>query len=147
MPNCYFANRHLPFLNGLTPRAQKSAEKAFNEHEARQRKATESRGRKADKLIADLHGQLHNLLGVRKFAELQAGLQRERLAFRDLFQPPGGLKRDYAREKTAAKRKIDALLKKLGVSREKVRRIGRESDEKLRKILSADLRKISGHLS
>jgi hypothetical protein len=142
MPSCYSTNRHLPFLNGFSTRDRNTAEKAFSEHEARKRKAAESRGRRADKIVEDMRGQLHNLLGARKFAQLHDGLQRERLAFRDLFQPPQGLNRDYAKHKKASKAKVDALLRKLGVSRERVRRIGRESDDKLRKILSAGRGKV-----
>lgn len=142
MPSCYFNNRNLPFLDGFSKKARNTAEKAFHEHEARQRKAAESRGRRADKIVEDMRGKLHNVLGARKLAQLNDGLRRERLAFRDLRQPPGGLNRDYAQHKKAANGKVDALLRRLGVSREKVRRIGKESDDKLRKMLSADRGKV-----
>jgi hypothetical protein len=47
------------------------------------------------------------------------------------------LDRDYERQKRAGKRKIEALIRRLGASPEKLGRIGREFQERLEKILSA----------
>jgi hypothetical protein len=137
MPNCYYTTRALPFLTDFSTKDRQLAERAFSQQEERRRKANESRGQKADELVEGLRRQLHNLLGAKKLGELREAIKRERLAFRDLWQPPVDLDRDYAKHKQASKRKIDALLRKLGASLEKLRRIGREFQEKLEEILSA----------
>jgi hypothetical protein len=136
MLNCYYTTRSLPFLTDFSARSRELAERAAKQQEERQRKAHESRGRKSDEALEDLRRQLHNLLGSRKSAELREAIRRERLAFCDLLQPPAGLDRDYAKHKKASKRKIDALLRKLGVSQKKMEKIGKEFHEKVEKILS-----------
>jgi hypothetical protein len=137
MLNCYYTTRTLPFLRDFSTEDRQAAERAFSQQEERQRKASESCGQKADKVVEDLRRQLYDLLGAQKLAELREGVKRERLTFRDLWQPPEGLDRDYAKHKEASKRKVDALLRKLGASPERLRKIGREFQEKLEKILSA----------
>ena len=93
MPNSYSTTRTLPFLPNVSPKDREVAERAFRKQEERRRKANESRGQKAEELADGVHRQLHNLLGVRKFAALREGIERERVAFRDLWQPPQGLNR------------------------------------------------------
>lgn len=137
MPNCYQTTRALPFLTEFSTKDRQLAETAFSQQEERRRKANESRVQKADKVVEDLRLQLHDLLGAKKLAELREGITRERLASRDLWQPPEGLDRDYAKHKNASKRNIDALLRKFGASPEKLGKIGREFQEKLEEILSA----------
>lgn len=137
MTNCYSTTRTLPFLNDLPSKDRQVAEKALSQQEERRRKALETRGRKADQVAEEFRRRMSDLLGARKTAELRGELVRERLAFRDLWQPPEGLNRDYATERKASSRRIDALIRKLGPKAEKLRRIGRESQERLEGILSA----------
>ena len=137
MPNCYYTTRNLPFLMDFSARYRELAQKAFSNQEGRRRKANESRGQKADELMEDLRRQLHDLLGAKKLAELRDAMKHERLRFRDLWQPPAGLDLDYRKENKARKRRLDALVRKLGTSPEKLRKIGRESEERLREILTA----------
>jgi hypothetical protein len=145
MPNSYSTTRTLPFLPNVSPKDREVAERAFRKQEERRRKANESRGQKAEELADGVQRQLHNLLGVRKFAALREGIERERVAFRDLWQPPQGLNRDYAKHKQAAKQRVDALLRKLGSSREKLRKIRTKADAGLEELLSAyDGKVVSG---
>jgi len=137
MPNCYYTTRNLPFLMDFSARYRELAQKAFSNQEGRRRKVNESRGQKADELMEDLRRQLHDLLGAKKLAELREAMKHERLRFRDLWQPPAGLDLDYRKENKARKRRLDALVRKLGTSPEKLRKIGRESEERLREILTA----------
>lgn len=143
MPNSYSTARTLPFLTDFSTKHRQVAERAFSKQDEQRRKANESRGQKAEKHREAVHRQLHNLLGARKFAQLREGIQRERLAFRDLWQPPEGLTRDYAKHKKASKQRIDALLRKLGASREKLRKIGTAADAKLEALLFPDDRKVA----
>jgi len=137
MPNCYYTTRNLPFLMDFSARYRELAQKAFSNQEGRRRKANESRGQKADELMEDLRRQLHDLLGAKKLAELREAMKHERLRFRDLWQPPAGLDLDYRKENKARKRRLDALVRKLGTSPDKLMKIGRESEERLREILTA----------
>lgn len=142
MPHSYSTTRSLPFLTNFSTKDRQAAERAFNKQEARRRKANEFRAQKADQLVDGVQRQLHNLLGARKFAQLREGIQRERLAFRDLFQPPQGLNRDYAKQHNASKQRIDALLRRLGASRQKLRKIVTAADAKLGALLIPDDRKV-----
>jgi len=137
MPNCYYTTRNLPFLMDFSARYRELAQKAFSNQEGRRRKVNESRGQKADELMEDLRRQLHDLLGAKKLAELREAMKHERLRFRDLWQPPAGLDLDYRKENKARKRRLDALVRKLGTSPDKLMKIGRESEERLREILTA----------
>lgn len=142
MPHSYSTTRSLPFLTNFSTKDRQLAERAFSKQQEQRRKSNESRAQKADQLAEGVHRQLHNLLGARKYAALREGIQRERLAFRDLFQPPQGLNRDYAKQKKASKQRIDALLRKLGASRPKVRKIVSAADAKLEALLIPDDRKV-----
>ena len=137
MPNCYCTTHTLPFLTDFSAKDRQLAEKAFSQQEERRRKDNESQQQKADKLVEDLCRQLGDLLGAKKLAELREGLRRERLTFRDLWQPPEGLDRDYAKQKKASQQKIGRLFRKLGASPEKLGNIGKEFQEKLEETLSA----------
>ena len=127
MPHCYTSNRSLPLLDEFSPRDRAVAEKALSNRESRLRNASASRGQKLEAYVERLRGTLRDLVGAKKFAALQEGLRRERLAFKDLGQPPQGLNRDYAKQKGAGKRRADALFRKLGPSREKLARFGKDA--------------------
>jgi hypothetical protein len=142
MPHSYSTTRSLPFLTNFSTKDRQAAERAFSKQDQQRRKANESRAQKADQLVEGVQRQLHNLLGARKFAQLREGIQRERLACRDLFQPPQGLNRDYAKQHKASKQRIDALVRKLGASRPKVRKIVSAADAKLEALLIPDDRKV-----
>jgi hypothetical protein len=79
---------------------------------------------------------LQDLVGRKKYAELRAAIASERLALRELQQPPEGLKRDHGKDRLASKRRVDALLRRLGVNSGKVERIQNDTREKLRGLLT-----------
>ena len=140
MTNCYHTTHRLPFLPA---KDRQLAEQTLNRQEERQRQATASRAQKAGQILDGLRRQLHDLVGAKKLVELRQGLDRERVAFRDLWQPPESLTRNYTQQKKTGKRKIDALLRKLGVSSEKIKQAGLASEEKLRKLLTVTDGKIT----
>jgi len=123
MPYGFYGARDLSSLTDFSARDRELAEKAAAQQEGRRRKALESRGNRLDELSETARRQLYDLLGARKSAELRDGIRRERLALRDLGQPPEGLERDYAKQRKASRRKVDTLVRKLGVDADKVRRI------------------------
>jgi hypothetical protein len=135
--------RTLPFLTDFSTQDRQLAEKAFRQQEERRRKAHESRTQKADEAVEGLRRRLQDLLGAKRLAELRAQITRERLTFADLWQPPEGLDRDYAKAKKASKLKIDALLQKLGASPEKLRPIRSEFRETLEAALLLDDGKVT----
>ncbi|HYE37530.1 hypothetical protein [Methylocaldum sp.] len=137
MPYCYRTTRNLPFLTDFSTKDRQLAETAFSQQEERRRKTDESRGQKADEIVEDFRRQLHDLLGANNLAVLREAMKRERIAFRDLWQPPVDLHREYRKENWARKERLNALLLELGTSAEQLRQLGSESNEKLRGILSA----------
>jgi hypothetical protein len=137
MPNFHHTSHALRFLTDFSERDRQLAERALRQQQERRRKADESRARKADELVERLRRELSDLLGARKLGELRDAMKRERLAFRDLWQPPVDPDRDYRKENRARKRRIDALLRKLEASPEQLREIGARSDQALRETLAA----------
>ena len=142
MPNRYSGNARLPFLTGFSTRERRAAERALSTQEARRRKASDSLGRQTEQVVETVERRLRYLLGARKFAQLREEIQRERLAFSDFFQPPQGLKRDRATQKNASRRKVDALLRKLGARGPKVRKVISAANAKLEALLIPDDRKL-----
>jgi hypothetical protein len=116
--------------------ARQLTEKAFSQQEERRRSAIELRGQKADEVVENLRRQLSDLVGAKRSTELRQVIQHERLALRDLGQPPESLTRDYAQHRKMSRQKISTLIEKLGISPDKVRMIGREFHERMEEIFS-----------
>jgi hypothetical protein len=116
-------SRRLPFLQDFSARDRELAEKSARQQEGRQRKADEARGAKLEVAREDHLRRLHDLLGARKSAELREATRHERLAFRDALQPPQGLSRDYEKQKRASRRRIQAVMRKLGAGPERVAKL------------------------
>ena len=135
--------RRLPLLEAFSARDRQLAENAASRQERRQREAHEVRARKAERATEDLRRRLLDLLGARKSAQLREAIRRERLAFRDMLQPPGGLARDYTTQRRSSRRRIDALLRKHGASRERVGKIIRRYMETLQEILAGAESKVT----
>lgn len=137
MPNSPHETHALRSLPDLSERDRQQAEGALRQQEERRRKAHEARGRKADELVASLYKELADLLGVSRLGELREAMKREHLALGDLWQPPVNPDRDYRGENRARKRKVDALLGRLGARPEQLKAIGARSDPALLEILAA----------
>jgi hypothetical protein len=136
MPTCDYTQRAFPFLSDFSTRDRRLADRAFNQQDLARRKASESSARLADEAVENLRRQLHDLVGTGRFADLTDALQRERLALRDLWQPPVEPGRDDVKQKAASRRKVDSLLRKLQVRRQDFQRIGGEFRERIEDILS-----------
>jgi hypothetical protein len=136
MPTCDYTQRAFPFLSEFSIRDRRVADRAFNQQDVARRKASESSARLADEAVENLRRQVRDLVGAARFAELTTALRRERLALQELWQPPVEPGRDDVRQKAAGKRKVDALLRKLQIRPQDVRRIGGEFRERIEDILS-----------
>src|SRR5262245_12983055 len=136
----------LPFPSDLPARDRQALEEAVQQLDERERRRDASHRKQADELREDLDRRLEDLLGLGKLAELKEAIERERLAFRDLRQPPAGLGRDYVEAKKAADRRIDAKVRKLGTQPARLRTLIAEHNDRLLKIISADVDKATpGH--
>lgn len=120
------AHRHLPFLGDLPTEAQEAVSRAA----AMRDTAASDRIAKRDKILggaaAAARRAMADTLGIEASRRLRALMRAESLTWRDLLQPPGGLKVDYAVTNLARRRKATNLLKKLGADVEKLRAIGLE---------------------
>jgi hypothetical protein len=144
MPGRYSTTRSFPFLESLTTKERQLAERAFVEQNERRRQASDARGRRIDQLSERVQRDVRNALGAREFKQLRDAIRAERLSFRNLFEPPEGLKRDYAKETNAARRRIDALKRKLKAGGAKVSEIVRAADAQLEALLLPDTRVVAG---
>ncbi|SIN44983.1 hypothetical protein [Micromonospora cremea] len=77
--------RHFPV------EAQRMADAAIQEREERLRTISKERNRKAAEVAAGASDRLRRLLGDDNWADLTTLMRQERLALRDLLQPPHGL--------------------------------------------------------
>lgn len=123
MSHSYRTGRSLPFLPSFSSADRARAERALATREQRRRRDADARAATNDELADDVQRRLRNLVGGRAYTQFRADLQRERLAFRDSFQPPEGLRRDRAKQKMKSRRAVDTLLRSLGASRTKARAI------------------------
>ena len=111
-------------------------ERAIKQLEKQQRKADASRRKEADDIREDLQRELHNLLGASELAELREAIDAERLAFRELWQPPAGLGQDYGKARRAVNRRLAARMRRLGVQPARLRALSAEYNERLLNLAS-----------
>jgi hypothetical protein len=126
----------LPFVEGFSAKDRQLADKAVTAQAQKARKAADAASEKADQIVDQARAQLHDLLGPANVADLRAAMTRERLQFRDLLQPPGGLTLDRAKATQSRKRKVDTLVRKLGASSDGLRRIGEDAQAGLEEVLT-----------
>jgi hypothetical protein len=125
----------LPFLDAFPARDRKAAEAAIGKRDEQRSKSFETRDRAGTKLTLDFHGRARTLLGDGKYAALRDAMSRERLAYRELWQPPVKPDRDDRKENAARKRRVDAVLRRLGGDAEDLRALGRKFDEQTRALV------------
>ena len=112
----------------------KPTKKALGRQAELDQEARASLKRKADAIVEDARRRLRELVGLKRYDDLRAAIRGERLALRNLQQPPEGLERDFGKDRSAAKGRIDALLRKHGVSADKVGKLHEDTRDKLRKL-------------
>lgn len=130
MPNSCCVDRKLP-LALIPDRHRAKTRAAIDRHDAAQRNASEARARAAEAAREEGRRQLHNRLGARKVVELQEAMQRERRALQSLREPPGGLGLDLDRANRARKRRMDAVVRRLGADPKVLRVIGAAAAERI----------------
>ncbi|KAE8763537.1 hypothetical protein [Georgenia thermotolerans] len=101
----------------------------------RRRRAAESRAAEARSLTAELEHRLAQMLGGDGVGQLRRAMRQERVAFRDLLEPPGGLWLDRDAAAAARKARVGAVLARLGARPEAVRELGRETAPRWRAIV------------
>lgn len=113
-------------LRRFTSEAQEAAAKATAAREKRTRAAYESRSRKAAELADRADAKLRRLLGKRDHAALRELMARERIAMRDVLQPPKGLGASLEKAASDRRSKADGFLRRAKVDRRKLAAIARE---------------------
>lgn len=121
----------LPFLEGFSAKDRQQVDKATKAQAQRAQKIATGGSDKADAIVEEAQGRLRDLLGPENVVQLRAAMTAERLRFRDLMQPPGGLTADRSKAALARKRKVDALVRKFGGDASKLRQIGEETQARL----------------
>ena len=146
------SSQSLPFLESFRPQDRKVYATALAHSNEQRRKAFESRDQAASKLAADFHAAVRKSLGQKNYTMLRDAMARERLAYRELWQPPLKPGRDDRKENAARKSRVDAVLKKLGSSADALRAIGRKFDRQSQALVTGTGRNIvpgysmDGHL-
>ncbi|WP_157743257.1 hypothetical protein [Micromonospora coriariae] len=118
--------------------AQRSADGAAQERERRAETITKKRSSKAAKLSAQASQRLQRLLGDDTWADLRQLMQQERLTFRDLLQPPEGLRSPYGKLNKARKHKAEAFLRSRDVRREAIAAIATDYHNALTDVFTVD---------
>lgn len=124
-----YSTRSLPFLADFTTAERQTAERALALTATRREKAAAAAGRRLDQYVESFQRQLHQLVGAKKFATLQGEIRRERAAFRDLWQPPEGLKRDYSKTRKQSAGRVAALFRAAGVNHARLAKLRRKASE------------------
>lgn len=128
--------------------AQRSADAAAEEREKHLQKITRKRSSKAGKLSATGSRQLRRLVGDDNWADLRDLMRQERLTFRDLLQPPGGLEASYDTLNESRRQKADAFLRSRDIRRDELAAIGTDYHEAITDVFTADENISAGfHLS
>ncbi|MGC1212778.1 MAG: hypothetical protein WA890_16090 [Micromonospora sp.] len=117
--------------------AQRSADAAVEERDRHLEGITKKRDSKAAKLSADASHRLRHLLGDDTWADLRDLMRQERLTFRDLLQPPEGLKASYGALNQSRKQKADAFLRSRAIRRDELAAIGTEYHEAITDVFTA----------
>jgi len=135
MSSDFRSSHNFPFLSEFSAEDRRLAERARSDLEESKKKSTEARKRKVDEIVENVRRQMHDLLGAENARNLRHVMQCERLTFRDLCQPPGGLTLDFVKANRSRKAKADRLLRQFGVGRDRMAKIGAEAQKKLHTIL------------
>ena len=120
-----------------TPNLQ-SGKEVSGRQRKQEKETTSALDRKAKAILEESRRLMRDLVGRKAYDDLRAAIRSERQALRDLLQPPEGLKRDFWADRRALKKKIDALLRKHGVSADKVKRIQADTRQKLGEVMASD---------
>lgn len=107
-------------LRRFPARAQQAAAAATAARLKRSRSASDARMRKAAELADKADGRLRRLLGKTDYAALRDLMHRERLALRDVLQPPGGLEVSFDRANSDRRRKAGTFLRRTKADRGKL---------------------------
>lgn len=146
MSHSHRSDSRLPFLPALSTAEHAATERALTTRARRRQRDAAARAADAEQIVDDVQRRLRNLAGARAYTQFRADLERERLAFADLFQPPGGLTRNRATLRAKSRRSVDAMVRRLGVSRARVRGVLGGAAAKLEALAETPHRATGYHL-
>jgi hypothetical protein len=135
MSSFYSTKFQSPPDEELSDKGRRLAEQSLGEYEPRRRKASDERERKIEDAAERARRKLRDLLGKKNWIEFRKLKERESLAFRESLQPPRGVGLDYEKAGKVRKRRIDAFLREVGVSRERLNAVGREFNDRLKDLI------------
>jgi hypothetical protein len=141
MLNKSLASRRAARAATATTEVNAFADRAVARQEEQRREVEATLARKASRILEEGRRQAQAAVGKTRYAELRAKIHSERLALRELGQPPEGLKRDYQKDRNAAKRRIEAYLRGLGARGRRIEKIQQDTNARLRKLLATDSRR------
>jgi hypothetical protein len=113
-----------------------SAEEVIRIQTQSEQKAAAAIDRKVAAIAEESRRRLRDLVGRKGYDDLRTAIRSERRALQELRQPPEGLERDFWADHRAGRKRVDALLRKLGVSADKLKRIQNDTQAKLGKVLA-----------
>lgn len=114
MANTHSISRNLA-LDRLPQKHRGPNAKAIDQQDECARSESDQRARKAQAVIEAGRRQLHDKLGAKNLTALRDAMLREKRALMALREPPGGLKLDVAGAHKARRKRIDAVVRKLGI--------------------------------
>ncbi|WP_422733588.1 hypothetical protein ACN26Y_24570 [Micromonospora sp. WMMD558] len=112
------------------------ADASVDERAERRRTVIEDRNRKAAEVTAGAGDRLRRLLGDDNWSDLTTLMRQERLALRDLLQPPHGLTSRFDDLNQARKQKADAFLRARKIRRDELAEIREDYHEALADVLA-----------
>lgn len=124
--------RRSPSSAGASARAGRNAKQPSKQQAVR----AQGLDQEARAIVEDSRRRIVRLVGAKAYAEVKEAVRRERSALRELRQPPEGFTRDFGKDRAAAKRRVEALVRKLGIGSDKVKAIHLDAREKLRALLN-----------
>jgi hypothetical protein len=145
MSRCqYSSEQYLPFNPDVPDSARRQADEVSDGYDRRTRESAAALAGKIDAVVDRARHQARELLGAENWVALRRRMRDERVQFRDLLQPPAGLKANYDQLSAARKEKVQQYLNSLKVDADKLRGIYRDMSAAVAKLRpAADVR--SGH--
>jgi hypothetical protein len=125
-----------PFRRDLPAPERTLLEQALAQHRERQRQATAARRKQALGLAETARARVRDTVGLDHWGSLRELMRRENLAFRDLRQPPGGLRVALDEANDARKATVEEFLRERRIDAAKLQAIGTEFHEQLRSVLT-----------
>jgi hypothetical protein len=131
----YSGERYIPFDPDVPEKDRRLADEVSEEYDRRQQAAAEKRNQKLQQIIDQANYEIRNLVGTENWLKLRRVMRDEKIAFRNLLQPPEGLTADYDELNAARIAAVQRFLNGIGVEVDSLRPIYREAADKIDDVL------------